>query len=154
MRSEMQTNQPNQHVFFSDLYFQRQFEVLPRRSHLHCDVPEQDLSVTSYNPVGASDHVLVGGHVSIACTPQAPTPQQHVETWRWNWDPDRVVALKGALGSMQFCHQLRKFRSYQCQISGRIGITRLPTQHTCTVLTSHHDVNTSLAQVGDHGLLS
>ena len=39
--------------------------------------------------------------MSIACTPQAPTPQQHVETWRWNWDPDRVVALKGALGSMQ-----------------------------------------------------
>ena len=90
----MKTNQPNQHVSFPTC-------ILPRRSHLHCDVPEEDLSVTSYNPVGASDHVLVGGHVSIACTPQAPTPQQHVETWRWNWDPDRVVALKGALGSMQ-----------------------------------------------------
>ena len=58
------------------------------------NVPEEDLSVTSYPPVGASDHVLVGGHVSLACPPQAPAIQQHVETWRWNWNPDRVVALK------------------------------------------------------------
>ena len=65
------------------------------------NVPEEDLSVTSYPPVGASDHVLVGGHVSLACPPQAPTPQQNVEAWRWNWDPDRVVALKEALSSMQ-----------------------------------------------------
>ena len=65
------------------------------------DVPEENLSVTSYPPVGASDHVLVGGHVSLACPPQAPTSQQNVETWRWNWDPDHVVALKEDLGSMQ-----------------------------------------------------
>ena len=65
------------------------------------NVPEEDLSVTSYPPVGASDHVLVGGNVSLACPPQAPTPQQNVEAWRWNWDPDHVVALKEALSSMQ-----------------------------------------------------
>ena len=39
--------------------------------------------------------------MSLACPPQAPTIQQHVETWCWNWNPDRVVALKEALGSMQ-----------------------------------------------------